>query len=435
MSAAIGTDDPEVERCVTELVGRLARRVPDMVSLIEASVCEEIPELAPDEAQIALLDAAIRGNVETILYALRHAIAVEDVPVPTAAVEHTRRLAQHGIPLNALIRGYRLGQRRLTHMAFDELRDIDVGSETHVRAVELITDMLFTYVDWMTQQIIGIYEEERERWLESTNSVRAVRVREVLAGQKHLEVDSASTVIQYPFRCHHIGLVLWFPEVRSEADELNRLVRFVRELSAAVQTAASPLFVATDRASGWAWLPFHGMPVGGVEAIKRFVLQRSDSPRVTIGSPAAGVEGFRRSHDQAEAARPIALACPDPDAAAVAGGDPGLAVAAMLGGDGNIEKARIWVGEVLGGLATPTVNDALLRETLRTFLGCGGSYKLAAEQLVVHTNTVKYRVRRALIRRGRPITSDRLDVEVALLLCRWYANAVLSQDTNVVKAS
>jgi hypothetical protein len=32
-----------------------------------------------DEAQIALLDDAIQGNVETILYALRHNIGLEDV--------------------------------------------------------------------------------------------------------------------------------------------------------------------------------------------------------------------------------------------------------------------------------------------------------------------------------------------------------------------
>jgi hypothetical protein len=39
---------------------------------------------------------------------------------------------------------------------------------------------------------------------------------------------------------------------------------------------------------------------------------------------------------------------------------------------------------------------------------------------------VKYRVRRALERRCRPIADDRLDVEVALFLCDWYGAAVLS---------
>src|SRR5262245_4184972 len=308
MSAANGTGNHEVDRCVTELADRLADRVSDAVSLIEASVREQIPELIPDEAQIVLLDDAIRGNVETILYALRHTISVEDVQAPTAAIEHTRRLAQHGVPLNALIQGYRLGQRRLTHLAFRELHSIDIAPESRISVVEAITEMLFTYVDWMSQQIIGIYEDERERGLESNNSLRAVRVREVLAGRKHVEVDSATTAIQYPFRCHHVGLVLWFPEASPAGDELNRLIRFVRELGATVQAAAAPLFVANDRASGWAWLPFHGMPAGVIEAIKRFVVQRTDSPRMTIGSPAAGVEGFRRSHHQAEAARSVALA-------------------------------------------------------------------------------------------------------------------------------
>jgi DNA-binding PucR family transcriptional regulator len=39
---------------------------------------------------------------------------------------------------------------------------------------------------------------------------------------------------------------------------------------------------------------------------------------------------------------------------------------------------------------------------------------------------VKYRVARAVERRGRPISDDRLDVEVALLLCHWYGAAVLT---------
>jgi hypothetical protein len=38
-------------------------------------------------------------------------------------------------------------------------------------------------------------------------------------------------------------------------------------------------------------------------------------------------------------------------------------------------------------------------------------------------------VHRAIERRGRPINEDRLDVEIALLLCRWYGNAVLTTAT------
>jgi len=59
------------------------------------------------------------------------------------------------------------------------------------------------------------------------------------------------------------------------------------------------------------------------------------------------------------------------------------------------------------------------------FLNCGSSYKAAADQLNMHFNTVKYRIGRAVARRGRDIGSDRLEVELALLVCHWFGSAVL----------
>ena len=105
--------------------------------------------------------------------------------------------------------------------------------------------------------------------------------------------------------------------------------------------------------------------------------------------------------------------------------DPGLSVAALLADD--IGDAREWVAEVLGDLAGDNENDARLRETLRIFLRCGSSYKLAADELTLHFNTVKYRVGRAVARRGHAIDEDRLDVELALLVCQWYDTAVLQR--------
>lgn len=87
---------------------------------------------------------------------------------------------------------------------------------------------------------------------------------------------------------------------------------------------------------------------------------------------------------------------------------------------------REWVIDVLGGLAAETANDARLRETLRIFLGRGSSDKAAAQELAMHSSTVKYRVGCAISRRGRPISRDRLDVELALLLSHWYGAAVLA---------
>ena len=77
-------------------------------------------------------------------------------------------------------------------------------------------------------------------------------------------------------------------------------------------------------------------------------------------------------------------------------------------------------------LAANTDSDERLRETLRGFLRNSSSFKSSADELHLHVNSVKYRVQRAIERRGRPIEEDRIDVEVALLLCHWFGAGVLA---------
>jgi DNA-binding PucR family transcriptional regulator len=126
---------------------------------------------------------------------------------------------------------------------------------------------------------------------------------------------------------------------------------------------------------------------------------------------------------QAQDSRAVAIATGAAARQVTAASDPGLSVAALLGD--NVDAAAAWIGDVLGPLASATESDERLRETLRVFLHAGSSFKAAAEELHLHVNSVKYRIRRAIERRGRPITDDRLDVEVALLLCHWFDAAIL----------
>jgi hypothetical protein len=404
-SAPDSHGDVEVRRGVAELAARLGDRLPEVVAAISASLRDDLPDLS-DEAQLPLVDASVEGNVTTALYALGHDTPVECVRAPTAALEQARRIAQQGLPVSVLVRIYRLGQRSFTRLALGELQRIDVSPNARVAIVERITETLFAYVDWMSQQVVEVYEEERERWLETRNSMRALRVREVLAGRQSVDIDSAISAIRYPLRCHHVALLVWYPGASGQADELARM-----------------LFIAGDRSTGWAWLSFQVAPDGIVAAIREFSLQHRDSPSVAIGSPAVGIKGFRRSHAQAVAIRSVVLAREGAKPTVVADSDPGLAAAALV--CGNIDDARAWVAEVLGGLAADTDSDARLRETFRVFLNNGASYTLAAEQLALHFNTVKYRLGRALARRGRSITDDRFDVELALLLCHWYGDTLL----------
>jgi hypothetical protein len=412
-----------VDGYVAEVASRLLDRLGDASSVIHRALEDQIPELRGDAALVELLGTSVEGNVDTLLHALRYDIAVERVEAPTAALEYARRLAQHGVPVNALVRAYRLGQRQLNEMVFAELREIDIPESVRVAVIEAITATMFEYIDWMSQQVVAVYEDERERWLENQNSLRALRVREILAANKSVDADAASTTIRYPLRWHHLGLIMWYPDLGTEGDELARLQRFLRELGEAAGADAGPLFVAADQSCGWGWLAYRAAVTDAVEKVRRFALSRPDSPSVAIGMMAGGVEGFRRSHREAAEARAVAVISDRRGTTVITAADPGLSVVARLGGD--VAGTRDWVATVLGDLATDNENDARLRETLRVYLACGCSYKLAAEELNLHFNSVKYRVGRAVARRGREIGSDRLDVELALLACHWYGSAVL----------
>lgn len=412
----------DVRPYVAEICSRLQQRLGELSSEMRRSFEEDIPELRVDAGLGELLGASVQGNVDTILRAMRYDIVLEHVQAPTAAMEYARRLAQRGVPVHALVRAYRLGQRLMNEIVFRELRALEIDPAARFAVIDAVSATLFDYIDWISQQVVVVYEDERERWLENQSSIRALRVREVLAGKKPVDIDTATTAIRYPLRWHHLALVLWGRDDDGEGDELARLQRFLRELAQSVHVAASPLFVAEDQVSAWAWLPYK-VPVDVVEEVRQFARERAGSPNVGIGTVAHGVEGFRRSHREADAARRVAISGGRSEPAIIASTDPGLSIAAQFGGIG---QAREWVRDVLAELATDTENDARLRETLRVFLRCGGSYKAAAEELDLHFNSVKYRVVRAAARRGRPIEQDRLDVELALVVCQWYGAAVLT---------
>jgi DNA-binding PucR family transcriptional regulator len=418
-----GVDTDGITSVVGQLAARLQGRLGEVSGVIRSLLENKIPELRGDARVMELLAPSVEANVETLLHALRYAIPLERVDAPVAALEYARRLAQHGIPLNALVRAYRLGQHQMNELVFAEIAAFDIPDSARYTVLEAISATFFEYIDRVTQQVIVVYEDERERWLENQNSLRAVRVREVLGGHKSIDVDAVTDAIRYPLRWHHLAVVMWYPDNGPEENEIGRLQRFLRELGQVAGAASDPLFLAADQSCGWGWLPYRSSTHAAADEVRRFALGRPDAPSMAIGTMAAGLNGFRQSHREAAGARRVALIAQRPEPTVIGADEPGLYVAALLSGD--VGDTTAWVADVLGDLATDDDNDARLRDTLRVFLGCGSSYKAAADELTLHFNTVKYRVGRAVARRGRDIGADRLDVELALLICHWYGSAVL----------
>ena len=422
--AVVGRDEATVvAESAAEVVSRMDLRMAELTGSIQQKLITEIAELRGDAQLLQLLRDSVDGNVATVFSAIRHAIPIEKVELPTAALEHARRLAQRGVTVNALVRAYRLGHKAVLDAVLDEIRASDLEPPLSLAVFSQISEVTFGYIDWITQQVVITYQSERDRWMENQNSLRALRVRELLDGAD-LDIDAVTTAIRYPLRRTHLAIVAWRDEDNG-GDDLAPMERFVDQLAESVGARESSLYISVDRMTGWAWIP---MPAdaapGAVERMRVFAAAQTDPPWVAAGNPLPDVEGFRRSHQQAQEAYAVAIASGPNAHGFTAASDPGLAAAALMGSD--LGAARRWVAEVLGPLASCTENDERLRETLGVFLRAGGSFKAAAEELHLHSNSVKYRVHRAIERRGRPISDGRLDVEVALLLCHWYGSAVLT---------
>lgn len=423
MARRSSEDEALVAKSAALIIGRLDDKLAEITHSIQELLVSELSEIGGDGELLALVHDSVQGNLDTFIPAVRHGIPIDHIEPPTAALEHARRLAQRGVDADSLVRTYRLGHQAVIRIVLDEIRVAQLDTQLALDVFEQITSTSFRYVDRMSRLILTAYQNERDRWLANQNRVRALRVREVLDGGE-IDIDEATDTIRYPLRRIHLSLIVWCDE-SEDGNELVAMERFVAELATSLGADERPLFVGADRVTGWAWIPLQVEAAPhAVTRLREFANARVDTPSIATGAPLPDIDGFRRSHEQAQAARAVIMASGSRRPAVTAASDPGIVVAAHFCSD--LEQTRAWVRDVLGPLASATDSDERMRETLREFLHTGSSFKATADELHLHVNSVKYRVQRALERRGRPITDDRLDVEVALLLCHWFDTAVLN---------
>ncbi|MGB8406318.1 MAG: PucR family transcriptional regulator, partial [Mycobacterium sp.] len=280
-----GSDvEVEVARHIAEAAAQLQQQLPLLSAGIRESLEVQIPELKGDARVMELLGPSVESNVDTLLHAMRYAIPVQRVAVPAAALEYARRLAQYGVPVHALVRAYRLGQHGMNELVFAQVRTIDVSEAARYTVLQAMSATLFEYIDWITQQVIEVYEDERERWLENQNSLRAMRVRDLLTGGRPVDVDAATMTIRYPLQWQHLAVVMWYPDVAGDEAEIVRLQRFLRDLGQAAGADGAPLFVAADRTCGWGWLPYRAAPVDAEEKVRQFATAGRDVPNLAVGT-------------------------------------------------------------------------------------------------------------------------------------------------------
>ena len=416
------SDRDTFANAATQVLGGLGEIIKGLPDAIHRLLIEQVSELTADQQLRDLLNDTVAANVETWYSVIRYSIPIDHVEAPTAAVEHARRMAQREIPDNVLLRAYRLGHQYGLNLIIAGLRSADLPSEQKLALFEHVTSVSFRYIDWMSEQVLETYQIERQQWDENRRSLRTQAIRDILDG-RDVDVIVTSYSMGYSLAATHVALLVWLnQDAGADSDQVIAMERFARQAAAAAG-AEHLIYHSIDRLVACAWMTVPAS-TDVVSRLRAFVRTQSGGPGIAVGAPLAGIDGFRRTYRQAERARAVTMA---PDGTArrfVAAQDPGLALASMLVAD--VPTLKHWIHDVLGPLASSTESDQRLRDTLRVFLRVGSSFKSAAGELQIHGNTVKYRVNRAVERRGQPIDNDRLDVEFALLMCDWFGDAVLT---------
>jgi len=414
----VDIDGPAVAELVADVAAAVSRRAPVVSEDVYEVVLREIPQLGDDKPLLALLASSVDSNVDTCLQIMEHRIDLASVRAPAAAVEYARRLAQRGMPLTALLRAYRVGHACFSDWLLRELARQAGDAEMITAATLGMSKIVAGYIDQTSEEMVAAYGQERENWLRNRSAARAARIRDLLSGER-IDVSAAEATLGYRLRQYHVGLVCWAGDATASVDNITQLEHAISHVAGKAACSGDPVFLPCDESSAWAWLPLGirdtfdaaGATTAGADGNIHFA----------FGDVVKGVTGFRLTHRQAIAAQAVALAAGSPPPRVVTFSEV-APVAMMLG---SADLLRAWVLATLGGLATDDEHHARLRDTLLVFLKSGGSYKTTAERLMLHKNTVQYRIRKAEESLGQPVGENRHDVELALRARRWLGSSVV----------
>lgn len=334
------------------------------------------------------ISAALEYSIEAIEGSGR---TLPAVPLPLLA--QARLAARSKVSLDIVLRRYFAGYTLLGDFVLEE------AEERGVKAGDLKCRMRAqsAFFERVLGAVAREYEHEVSRRPGTREERRVATVRRLLAGEA---VDSTDT--GYDLELTHVGLIV--EGMGGEA--------LVRELAAGLGLRC--LVVRGEPNAAWGWIGAargDGPELAGV--LPELEAQLPAGVAVACGEPARGLPGWRLTHRQAHAARPIA-----------AGGQPGLAryadvalLAAALRDELLADSLRRLYLDPLRGERD---GGEVARCTLEAYFSAGHQVSAAAAALGVSRQTVNARLRAVEERLGRPLTACAAELAIALRLESLY---------------
>jgi len=380
LRAEIGQVAHALEGRVTALAETIAGRIVDEV--------EELPAIDDGQLQEVLRELS-RAALRTELVFLRRGEQPSACPPET---EESVRLATAArLPEVAVLRTQRIGHAVVWDAFVDEAERLGTDPGLRRSVLHAGSRFFFEYADRLAGFVNEAYRRDWTRGQNGSDTRRLKLVIDVLEDRARDLAD-----LGYDLTLHHVGAIAWGQnaeqDLRLLARTLDRRLLLVRAAAGAV----------------WAWLA--GAEAPGRAAWRQLALSDTSGTALALGEPGAGVDGFRRTHLQAQAAYRVAARRPRP---VTRYADVALEALALHDERTAAEFVHLELDALGEGDRART-----LRETLRAYFACGQNAAATSAALGIHEQTVAHRLRAIEERIGCPVNARRAELETALRIER-----------------
>lgn len=369
-----------------ELVARLRGRLAEIEDAIFArarTLAEPAGEEDPEYV------AGLRATVsESLDFALVHIERGEEWtgPIPSTAAEQARRSARAGVRLDTVLRRYAAGDRLLGDFIMDE------DDRFPSQALRKILRVHGPQVDRLMAAVATEYMDEVARMKRSPTQRLAERVQRLVAGESPADIGS----LEYAFDAWHLGMII----------KGSKAEACVRALAAGL--GSQVLVVPRGDGIVWAWLGSR-RPLAAPDLEGLLSNGVAGDATVAVGEPRGGLDGWRLTHREAQAAQEVMLLKPQ----RLTRARDVILVAAVLRDDA---LAKSLVETYLAPLEGHGDSGAVLKETLRAYFSAGLNAATAAAALAVDRHTVQRRLRKVEEALGRLLLDCHPELAVALSL-------------------
>jgi PucR C-terminal helix-turn-helix domain/GGDEF-like domain len=349
------------------------------------------------------LRQAVAAAVDHVLEGIERGAESAGV-IPAKVISQARRAARAGVSLDTVIRNYVAAYTLVETFIVEEAeRSEDSGEGGPLRG---ILGARASLIERLLTGITGAYGDELQRAERSPERRRTQLVHALLAGQA---VD--------PAELDH-NLDEWHLAVIAAGAAAPQAVR-----SMAGALDGRLLSVAHGAESVWTWLS--GRRRLTATDIERWLSTQAHPDVVlAVGEPGRGIDGWRLTHRQAQAALLVALHRPRPQRL-TRYADVALLASALR----DDVLARSLIEIFLSPLDGQRDGGAASRETLRAYFASGHNIKVAAAALGVERRTVAYRLQKAEECLGRRLDTHHAELDVALNLEVLYQDSIHTNGT------